>query len=79
MKYYCAVLTYCEILDEMKVFTTLEKAREYFFSIINKNGGIKACIPEFYQDGSDGGALYWCNDELNQRIELNIWLVEVDK
>ena len=75
MKVWSAVYMYNGLISDMSVFSTKEAARKYFFDIVDNEGGIEACDPEYYQDGSDEtGAFYWW-DGIDD--EITIMCVEV--
>ena len=75
MKVWCAVYMFGGIIYDMEVFSTKEAASKYFLNIINENGGIDACNPDFYEDGSGSTeAFYWFNGD----DEIVIWKCEVE-
>jgi len=66
MTVWSAVYLYGGIISDIQVFATLEDAREYFHKIINDNGSVDDCDPDYYEDGKNGN-FYWydgCDNEI---------------
>lgn len=74
MKVWCAVYQNEGVITNMEAFPALEKAREYFFSVIDK---IEDCDPDWFQDGSEDGYFYW-NNGMDADTEVSIWPVEME-
>ena len=74
MTVYSAVYMYEGIINDMKVFTSLEAARKYFHKVIDAEGAVEDCDPDYYNDG-EGGNFYWWNQD---DVEITIWKVEME-
>lgn len=74
MTVYSAVYMYGGIINDMKVFTSLEAARKYFHEVIDAEGAIEDCDPDYYNDGEDGNFYWWDGDD----NEITIWKVETE-
>lgn len=76
---YFAVCTYEGIIEEIRAFSTIESAREYFYNGINANGKVEDCDPLFYDNGEEGDFFYWSNENVCSRVsEIRIWKVEIE-
>lgn len=74
MTVYSAVYMYEGIINDMKVFTSLEAARKYFHEVIDAEGKIEDCDPDFYNDGENGNFYWWNQDD----VEITIWKVKTE-
>lgn len=74
MTVWSAVYIYEGIINDMKVFTSLEAARKYFHEVIDAEGKIEDCDPDFYNDGECGNFYWWNQDD----VEITIWKVEME-
>ena len=75
MEIWSAVYLYRGIITDMKLFRTKEAAKKYFDECVEDCGGVEACEPEWYMDGSNGRDMYFFDGDDD---EIEIMLVEVE-
>lgn len=78
MTVYSAVHMYEGIITDMKVFSNIEAARNYFHETIEEDGRVDDCDPDQYEDGKEG-FFYWTDIEVCSRYsEIIIHKVEME-